>query len=91
MNDLLLTFREKGKKKGYYFNEKSLKEENARVNIELQNFIKNNREAQKLINQVKENNLILKKQKEILLYFPFLLETNKLLGKTGKKMVDEGK
>jgi hypothetical protein len=40
MNDLLLTFREKGKKKGYYFNEKSLKEENARVNIELQNFIK---------------------------------------------------
>ena len=67
MNDLLLTFREKGKKKGYYFNEKSLKEENARVNIELQNFIKNNGEAQKLINLFKENNLILKKQKEILI------------------------
>jgi t-SNARE complex subunit (syntaxin) len=67
MNDLLLTFREKGKKKGYYFNEKSLKEENARVNIELQNFIKNNGEAQKLINLLKENNLILKKQKEILI------------------------
>jgi t-SNARE complex subunit (syntaxin) len=62
-----LTFREKGKKKGYYFNEKSLKEENARVNIELQNFIKNNGEAQKLINLLKENNLILKKQKEILI------------------------
>ena len=67
MNDLLLTFREKGKKKGYYFNEKSLKEENARINIELQNFIKNNGEAQKLINLLKENNLILKKQKEILI------------------------
>jgi t-SNARE complex subunit (syntaxin) len=67
MNDLLLTFREKGKKKGYYFNEKSLKEENARVNIELKNFIKNNGEAQKLINLLKENNLILKKQKEILI------------------------
>jgi len=67
MNDLLLTFRDKGKKKGYTFNEKLLKEENARVNIELQNFIKNNGEAQKLINLLKENNQILKKQKEILI------------------------
>ena len=67
MNDLLLAFRDKGKKKGYTFNEKLLKEENARVNIELQNFIKNNGEAQKLINLLKENNQILKKQKEILI------------------------
>ena len=67
MNDLLLTFRDKGKKKGYTFNEKLLKEENTRVNIELQNFIKNNGEAQKLINILKENNLVLKKQKEILI------------------------
>ena len=67
MNDLLLTFREKGKKKGYSFNEKLLKEENVRVNIELQNFIKNNREAQKMINTLKGNNETLRKQKEILL------------------------
>ena len=67
MNDLLLTFREKGKKKGYSFNEKLLKEENVRVNIELQNFIKNNREAQKMINTLKGNNEILQKQKEVLL------------------------
>ena len=67
MNDLLITFREKGKKKGFIFNEKQIKEENVRVNIELQNFIKNNGEAQKLINLLKENNLILKKQKEILI------------------------
>ena len=67
MNDLLLTFREKGKKKGYSFNEKLLKEENVRVNIELQNFIKNNREAQKMINTLKGNNETLRKQKEVLL------------------------
>ena len=42
MNDLLLTLRERGKKKGYTFDEKLLKEENVRVNIELQNFIKYN-------------------------------------------------
>ena len=67
MNDLLQAFRDKGKKKGFTFNEKFLKEENVRVNIELQNFIKNNGEAQKLINILKENNTILKKQKEILI------------------------
>ena len=67
MNDLLQAFRDKGKKKGFTFNEKLLKEENVRVNIELQNFIKNNGEAQKLINILKENNTILKKQKEILI------------------------
>ena len=67
MNDLLLIFREKGKKQGYSFNEKLLKEENVRVNIELQNFIKNNREAQKMINTLKGNNEILQKQKEVLL------------------------
>lgn len=66
MNDLLLTFREKGKKKGYNFDEKLLKEENVRVNIELQNFIKNNGEAQKMINVIKSNNATLQKQKEIL-------------------------
>ena len=67
MNDLLQAFRDKGKKKGFTFNEKLLKEENVRVNIELQNFIKNNGEAQKLINILKENNITLKKQKEILI------------------------
>ena len=67
MNDLLITFREKGKKKGFIFNEKQIKEENVRVNIELQNFIKNNGEAQKLINLLKENNIKLKKQKEVLM------------------------
>ena len=67
MNDLLITFREKGKKKGFIFNEKQIKEENVRVNIELQNFIKNNGEAQKLINLLKENNVKLKKQKEVLM------------------------
>ena len=53
MNDLLLSFRERGKIKGYTFNENNLKEENVRVNIELQNFIKNNGEAQKMINIIK--------------------------------------
>ena len=67
MNDLLQAFRDKGKKKGFTFNEKLLKEENVRVNIELQNFIKNNGEAQKLINILKENNKTLKKQKEVLI------------------------
>ena len=67
MNDLLITFSEKGKKKGFFFNEKQIKEENVRVNIELQNFIKNNGEAQKLINLLKENNIKLKKQKEVLM------------------------
>ena len=67
MNDLLQAFRDKGKKKGFTFNEKLLKEENVRVDIELQNFIKNNGEAQKLINILKENNITLKKQKEVLI------------------------
>ena len=66
MNDLLLSFREKGKSKGYQFDEKNLKEENVRVNIELQNFIKNNGEAQKMINIIKSNNLTLQRQKEML-------------------------
>lgn len=67
MNDLLQTLRDKGKKKGYVFNEKYLKEENVRVNIELQNFIKSNAEAQQLINILKQNNDTLKKQKEVLM------------------------
>ena len=66
MNDLLLSFREKGKSKGYQFDEKNLKEENVRVNIELQNFIKNNAEAQKMINIIKSNNMTLQRQKEML-------------------------
>ena len=67
MNDLLLSFREKGKKKGFSFDEKNLKEENVRENIELQNFIKNNGEAQKMINIIKSNNITLQKQKELLI------------------------
>ena len=66
MNDLLISFRDKGKKKGLNFDEKYLKEENVRVNIELQNFIKNNGEAQKMINIIKSNNITLQKQKEAL-------------------------
>ena len=67
MNDLLLSFRERGKIKGYTFNENNLKEENVRVNIELQNFIKNNGEAQKMINVIKSNNITLQKQKDVLI------------------------
>ncbi len=67
MNDLLLTFHEKGKKKGYVFDEKFLKVENIRENIELQNFIKYNAEAQKMINIIKSNNTKLQMQKELLL------------------------
>ena len=67
MNDLLLVFREKGKKKGYTFNEKLLKDEKVRINVELQGFIQKNGEAQKLINLLKENNINLKKQKQILI------------------------
>ena len=67
MNDLLLSFRERGKIKGYTFNENNLKEENVRVNIELQNFIKNNGEAQKMINIIKSNNITLQKQKDVLI------------------------
>ena len=67
MNDLLSTFRDKGKKKGFTFNEKLLKDENVRINLELQNFIKNNGDAQKLINILKDNNLKLKNQKQILI------------------------
>jgi t-SNARE complex subunit (syntaxin) len=67
MNDLLLVFREKGKKKGFTFDEKLLKDENVRINIQLQDFIRKNGEAQKTINLLKENNNNLKKQKQILI------------------------
>ena len=67
MNDLLLSLREKGKKRGFTFDEANLKEENVRVNIELQNFIKSNGEAQKMINIIKSNNNNLQRQKEVLL------------------------
>ena len=69
MNDLLLSFRDKGKKKGFNFDENYLKEENVenvKVNIGLQNFIKNNSEAQKMINIIKSNNIKLQKQKKLL-------------------------
>ena len=69
MNDLLITFRDKGKKKGFNFDENYLKEENVenvKVNIGLQNFIKNNSEAQKMINKIKSNNIKLQKQKKLL-------------------------
>ena len=69
MNDLLITFRDKGKKKGFNFDENYLKEENVenvKVNIGLQNFIKNNSEAQKMINIIKSNNIKLQKQKKLL-------------------------
>ena len=67
MNDLLISFRDKGKKKGFNFDENYLKEENVenvKVNIGLQNFIKNNSEAQKMINIIKSNNIKLQKQKK---------------------------
>ena len=67
MNDLLLSLRDKGKKRGFTFDEANLKEENVRVNIELQNFIKSNGEAQKMINIIKSNNNNLQRQKEVLL------------------------
>ena len=69
MNDLLISFRDKGKKKGFNFDENYLKEENVenvKVNIGLQNFIKNNSEAQKMINIIKSNNIKLQKQKKLL-------------------------
>ena len=69
MNDLLLSFRDKGKKKGFNFDENYLKEENVenvKVNIGLQNFIKNNSEAQKMINIIKSNNIKLQRQKKLL-------------------------
>ena len=77
MNDLLLSFRERGKIKGYTFNENNLKEENVRVNIELQNFIKNNGEAQKMINIIKSNNITLQKQKDVLINWVNPLQLNK--------------
>ena len=67
MNDLLLVFREKGKKKGFTFDEKLLKDENVRINIQLQDFIRKNSEAQSTIKLLKENNNNLKKQKQILI------------------------
>ena len=69
MNDLLISFRDKGKKKGFNFDENYLKEENVenvKVNIGLQNFIKNNSEAQKMINIIKSNNIKLQNQKKLL-------------------------
>ena len=63
MNDLLLSFLEKG----YTFNENNLKDEKIRVNIELQNLIKTFFEAQKMIIIIKSNNLTLQKQKEVLI------------------------
>ena len=66
MNDLLKILRDKGKKKGFYFNEKELKEENVRVNLELQEFIRKNKQIQDNIKELKTNNIRLRKAKEAL-------------------------
>ena len=67
MNDLLKIFRSKGEKKGFNFDEKLLKNENVRINVELQTFIQKNTEAKQSIILLKENNQKLIKQKQILI------------------------
>ena len=64
MIDLLPKLREKGSQKGYYFNEKELKLERARENLELKEFINKNKECQIQIKELKKNNNNLRKLKE---------------------------
>jgi len=64
MIDLLPKLREKGIQKGYYFNEKELKIERARENLELKEFINKNKECQIQIKELKKNNNNLRKLKE---------------------------
>ena len=64
MIDLLPRLREKGSQKGYYFNEKELKLERARENLELKEFINKNKECQIQIKELKKNNNNLRKLKE---------------------------
>jgi t-SNARE complex subunit (syntaxin) len=64
MIDLLPDLRKKGSEKGYYFNEKELKLERARENLELKEFINKNKECQIQIKELKKNNNNLRKLKE---------------------------
>ena len=64
MIDLLPDLRKKGSQKGYYFNEKELKLERARENLELKEFINKNKECQIQIKELKKNNNNLRKLKE---------------------------
>jgi t-SNARE complex subunit (syntaxin) len=67
MIDLLPKLREKGSQKGYSFNEKDLKIERTRENLELQEFINKNKDCQIQIKELKKNNNNLRKLKEELL------------------------
>lgn len=67
MIDLLPKLRKKGSEKGYYFNEKDLKIERTRENLELQEFINKNKDCQIQIKKLKKNNNNLRKLKEDLL------------------------
>ena len=64
MIDLLPKLREKGSQKGYYFNEKELKLERARENLELKEFINKNKECQIQIKELKKKRNNLRKLKE---------------------------
>ena len=64
MIDLLPKLRSKGSEKGFYFNEKELKTERSRENLELQEFINKNKECQIQIKELKKNNNNLRKLKE---------------------------
>lgn len=66
MNDLLPLLRETARKKGFERNEKYLHPENVRVNVELQHFIQQNKEAQKLIKELQKNNNSLRELKKAL-------------------------
>jgi t-SNARE complex subunit (syntaxin) len=67
MIDLLPKLREKGRQKGFTFNENDLKIERARENLELQEFINKNKDCQIKIKELKKNNNKLRKLKEELL------------------------
>ena len=67
MIDLLPKLRTKGSEKGFYFNEKDLKTERTRENLELQEFINKNKQCQIQIKELKKNNNNLRKLKEELL------------------------
>jgi len=64
MIDLLPKLREKGSQKGYYFNEKELKLERARENLELKELINKNKECQIQIKELKKKRNNLRKLKE---------------------------
>ena len=64
MIDLLPKLRSKGSEKGFYFNEKELKTERSRENLELQEFINKNKECQIQIKELKKKRNNLRKLKE---------------------------